>query len=146
MNHTRQVSSFGLELLKFNTQDIMSCLSIFTTKLLTSRINSSKFLSKFLSLGISSRKFDVPSRDRWFLLMLSRVLKVLGAEHGMTLPKTSRVVPWSHCLQSCFHLNTRLMGSAIPLTLSLLRSLYCLSYSSYDISLENLVLDQPIIP
>ena len=47
-------------------------LSIYTTKLLTSRINS----SKFLSLSISSRKFVVPSRDRWFLLMLSRVLKV----------------------------------------------------------------------
>ena len=142
MNLTRQVSSFGLELLKFNTQDIMSCLSIFTSKLLTSRINS----SKFLSLGISSRRFCVPLRDHWFLLMLFRVLKILGAEHGMTLPQTSRVIPWSHCLQSCFHLNTRLMGSAIPLTISLLWSLYCLSYSSYDISLENLVLDQPIIP
>ena len=137
MNLTRQVSSFGLELLKFNTQDIMSCLSIFTTKLLTSRINS----SKFLSLGISSRKFGVPLRDRWFLLMLFRVLKVLRAEHGMTLPQSSRVMPWSHCLQSFFHLNKRLMGSDIPLTLSLLWSLYCLSYIFYDISLENLVLD-----
>ena len=47
----------------------------------------------------------------------------------------------------CYHLGLNLMSS---LTLSLSRSHtnspYCLPYSSYDVSLENLVLDKLTIP
>ena len=60
-----------------------SSLSTFTTKLLTSRVTS----SKLLSLGIPSCELVVPLHERRILLMLARaVLRFLGAEHGVACP------------------------------------------------------------